>query len=445
MVSTIGSFLTPLIGSMVVLALPQMAAEYSANAILVGWVPTIYILVTAMFLIPIGRISDIYGRKKVFLAGILIIALSSFCAPFSPSFPFLIACRALQGIGSACIFGTSVAIISSAFPREELGRALGVNVTGVYAGLALGPLIGGLLTQYLGWRSIFFVMVPVCILIIIIVCRFIHEEWIDPKSPQFDLPGSILYATLVFFGVTGITMITQPAGVIALFISLILLAVFIRHGMRTPFPVFDPRIFLQNRVFALSNTAALINYSSTFAISFLLSLYLQIVKGFSPQSAGLILIAQPLMQVLFSPWAGRLSDRYEPGIVASLGMGLNALGLFALSSITGETGILMLIMALLFIGSGMALFSSPNTNAVMRSVTPGEYGVASATMATMRQAGMAFSMGITLFLFTIYIGQAEIGPSEAAALVSAQQVAFWIYALLCIVGVLISLVRVRHP
>ncbi|MDO9540649.1 MAG: MFS transporter [Methanocalculus sp.] len=440
-ISTLGSFLTPFIGSMVNLALPQIAVEFSADAILIGWIPTIYLLSSAMFLIPLGKISDIYGRKKVFISGIVIIGVSSFLIPFSPSFLVLIALRGIQGIGSACIFGTSVAIVSSVFPREERGRALGINVTGVYAGLSLGPVIGGFLTHYLGWRSIFLILVPLCIIIMYAVTHYIREDWADPDPHPFDLVGALLYSGVVFFGIFGMTSITRTEGVLSLLLSFLLLPIFLGHESRTDFPVFDVRIFRKNRVFTFSNIAALINYSATFAIAFLLSLYLQIVKGFDPKSAGLILVSQPLMQALFSPYAGRLSDRIEPKFIASAGMGLNALGLIVLAGISADTTIPVIILALLFLGFGFALFSSPNTNAVMGSVSQTEYGVASGTVATMRLLGMALSMGITLFLFTVFIGAVEIGTKQAAELILAQRMAFITYACLCLIGVVISLAR----
>jgi len=428
---------------MVNLALPQIAAEFSADAIQIGWIPTIFLLFSAMFLIPIGKLSDIYGRKKVFLTGIILTGLTSFLIPFSPTFPILIALRGLQGIGSACIFGTSVAIVSSVFPKEERGKALGINVTGVYAGLSLGPVIGGVLTYYLGWRSLFFILVPLCILITFAVTRWITVDWADADAPSFDLVGAFLYAAVVFCGIFGITSITSQEGVVALILFLLLLPIFLSHEMKIHNPIFDIGIFKNNRVFTFSNIAALINYSATFAIGYLLSLYLQIIKGLDPKSAGLVLVSQPLMQVLFSPWAGKLSDRIEPRYIASAGMGLNAIGLIILAGVSAETVLPVIIMALLFLGFGFALFSSPNTNAVMGSVEKTEYGIASGTIATMRQFGMVLSMAISLFLFTFFIGAVEIGTEQASDFIIAQRYAFLIYALLCFIGVVISLARGR--
>ncbi len=442
-ISTLGSFLTPFIGSMVNLALPQIAAEFSADAIQLGWIPTIFLLCSAMFLIPVGKLSDIYGRKKVFLIGVAITGLSSFLIPFSPSFPLLIALRGLQGIGSACIFGTSVAIVSSVFPKEQRGKALGINVTGVYAGLSLGPVIGGLFTHYFGWRSLFFILVPLCIFVIFAVTRWIKVDWADTDAPPFDLVGALLYAGVVFCGIFGITSITSPEGIVSLLLFFLLLPIFLSYEARVPHPIIDLGIFRNNRVFTYSNIAALINYSATFAIGYLLSLYLQIIKGLDPKSAGLVLVSQPLMQVLFSPWAGKLSDRIEPRYIASAGMGLNAIGLFILAGVSEETTVPIIVLALLFLGFGFALFSSPNTNAVMGSVQKADYGIASGTIATMRQFGMVLSMGITLFLFTIFIGAVGIGSEQASEFIITQKYAFLIFAVLCIVGVFISLARGR--
>lgn len=428
---------------MVNLALPQIAAEFSADAIQLGWIPTIFLLCSAMFLIPVGKLSDIYGRKRIFLIGIMITGASSFLIPFSPTFQTLIALRGLQGIGSACIFGTSVAIISSVFPKEHRGRALGINVTGVYAGLSLGPVIGGVLTHYLGWRSLFFILVPLCILITYAVMRWIQVDWADTEAPPFDLVGALLYAAVVLFGIFGITSITSREGVVSILLFLLLLPIFLSHERRAQHPILDLRLFRDNRLFRYSNIAALINYSATFAIGYLLSLYLQIIKGLDPKSAGLVLVSQPLMQVFFSAWAGRLSDRIEPRYIASAGMGLNAIGLIILSGVSAETTVPVIVIALLFLGFGFALFSSPNTNAVMGSVQRTDYGIASGTIATMRQFGMVLSMGITLFLFTILIGAVEIGSEQAPGFILAQRYAFLIYAALCIAGVIISLMRNR--
>jgi len=205
--------------------------------------------------------------------------------------------------------------------------------------------------------------------------------------------------------------------------------------------VLDIDLFRQNRVFAWSNVAALINYAATFAVAFLLSLYLQYVKGLSPQGAGFVLVASPVVQAIFSPSAGRLSDRIEPRIVASTGMGLTALGLLLLVFVTEQTGLGFIVGSLALIGFGFALFSSPNTNAVMGSVEKKCYGVASAILATMRQTGMMLSMGLVMLIFAVYLGRVQITPEYHAAFLKSMHTAFIVCTVLCLGGIFASLTR----
>ena len=216
---------------------------------------------------------------------------------------------------------------------------------------------------------------------------------------------------------------------------------FVFWGSWTRHPVLDVNLFRRNRVFAFSNLAALIHYSATFAIAFLLSLYLQLVKGMSPRDAGLAILVQPLMMAFFSPMTGRLSDRIEPQVVASIGMAITTAGLAALSFLTPETDLILIVWALVIIGIGYALFSSPNTNAVMSSVEPRAYGVASGTIGTMRLLGQVFSMGIATVLFAVLLGREQITPDLHDEFMSAVNVAFGIFSFLCFLGIWASLAR----
>jgi MFS family permease len=212
---------------------------------------------------------------------------------------------------------------------------------------------------------------------------------------------------------------------------------------RTPSPIFEMDLFSKNKVFALSNLAALINYGATFSVSFFMSLYLQFIQGHTPQEAGIVLVSQPIMQAIFSPLAGRLSDRIEPRIIASTGMGLTALGLFLLTFLNQGTPVSFILVTLALLGFGFALFSSPNTNAVMSSVEKKFYGVASGTLGTMRATGMMFSMGMAMMIFAIFIGRAQISPASYPLFMKSMKVAFTISTGLCIAGIFASLSRGR--
>jgi len=219
------------------------------------------------------------------------------------------------------------------------------------------------------------------------------------------------------------------------------LSAFTRWEMRTKSPVLDISLFKNSKAFTFSNLAALINYSATFAVTFLISLYLQYVKRFTPESAGLILVAMPAMQAIFSPLAGRLSDRIEPRLIASAGMALTTIGLIVFIFLNEETPLGLIVANLLLMGFGFALFSSPNTNAVMSSAPKTAYGVASATLATMRQVGMTFSMGVAMLMFALYMGRVQITPEYYPLFQESMKTSFIIFAILCFGGIFASLAR----
>ncbi|MCK4404247.1 MAG: MFS transporter [candidate division Zixibacteria bacterium] len=441
LVATLTSFLTPFMGSSVNIALPSIGREFAMDAVLLGWVATAYLLSAAMFLVPFGRIADIHGRKRIFTYGILTFALSSLLSALSPSAIFLVSCRVLQGMGSAMIFGTGIAILTSVFPAKERGKVLGINVAAVYSGLSLGPFIGGFLTQQLGWRSIFFLNVPLSLIIIAFTLWKLKGEWAGAKGEKFDFAGSVIYALSLPAMMYGFTLLPAMSGAWLIGLGVLGLLAFIKWEIKAESPVLNINLFRNNKVFAFSNLASLINYGATFGVTFLLSLYLQYTKGLSPQQAGTILVCQPVVMALFSPLAGRLSDKIEPRVVASIGMGFTMIALFLFTSLNENTGLGYVITSLIVIGFGLALFSSPNTNAIMGSVEKRSYGVAAATVGTMRLTGQMLSMGIAMLVFAVYIGRAEITPENYPAFLRSAKTAFIIFTVLCFGGIFASLSR----
>ncbi len=441
LVAVFAAFLTPFMVSSINIALPALGAEFDMGAVALSWVPTSYLLAAAIFLVPFGRLADIYGRKKMFGWGIWIFTLSSLFLVFSPSSAVLIAFRVLQGFGSAMIFGTGMAIITSVFPPAERGRVLGINVAAVYLGLSLGPFVGGFLTQQFGWRSIFLATVPVGFIVIYLLGTKLKGEWAEAKGEKFDLSGSVIYGASLLMLMYGLSLLPASTGLWLILSGLSGIVLFIWWETRAASPVLNMNLFIGNPAFAFSNLAALINYSATFAVMFLLSLYLQYIKSFTPQQAGFILVFQPVMMTLFSPMAGRLSDKIEPRIVASLGMAFAALGLFLFTFLTPETSIPFIIAGLVLLGFGFALFSSPNTNAVMSSIEKRFYGVGSATLGTMRLIGQMLSMGIAMVIFAVNIGGARITPEYYPLFLKSVKIAFSIFAALCFGGIFASLAR----
>ena len=445
-IAALAGFLTPFDGSAVNIALPVMAAEFHLDAITLSWITTAYLLTSAVFLVPFGRIADIYGRKRIFLYGIAIFTGASLVMTMV-SFPeMLIAIRLIQGFGGAMIFGTALAILSSVFSPGERGRALGIYIMAVYLGLTMGPFLGGILTGYLGWRSIFLVNVPLGILACLLILWRLRGEWAECQGERFDLKGSVLYACSLVAVMLGLSTVPDLKGVLLLSVGIVIGVIFVLYELRVPLPVLDLSLFTKNRVFAFSNLAALISYCATYAVTFLLSLDLQLTRGFSPEQAGGILIVLPAVQALLSPVAGRLSDRIDSQVLASIGIALTAVGMFPLVFISESTPIWYLVACLVVLGAGFGIFSSPNINAIMSSVEKRYLGVASGMNGTVRLVGQMLSMGIVMMLFSLFIGPVMITPEYFPEFLQSLHYAFLIFSLLSLVGVVASLMRGKgHP
>ena len=439
-VATLASFFTPFMASAINIAIPSIGSEFAADVILLSWIPTVYLLAAAVFAVPFGRIADIYGMKKIFTYGIIIFTSASLLCAIAPSIYLLIVFRVLQGIGSAMIFVTGLAIITSVYPPKERGKAIGINIASVYIGLSMGPVLGGILTQYFGWRSIFIVVIPLGLLVLALTMFKLKGEWAECGGENFDISGSIIYSIALVMLIYGFSILPGELGIILVILGVIGIIAFALFELRIKNPVFEVRLF-KNITFGFSSLAALINYSATFAVVFLLSLYLQYIKGLSPQSAGLILVAQPVIMAITSPIAGRLSDKFSPGLIASIGMTVTTISLFFLIFLNNSTSFEYIIIVLIVLGLGLGLFSSPNTNAIMGSVEKKFYGIASATVGTMRLIGQMLSMGIALLIFSVYIGNVQIVPSNYPALLTSIQTVFLLCTILCFIGIFASLAR----
>ena len=437
----LSAFIGPLMLSAVNVAIPAIARGLHVDAILMSWVPTAYLLTSAVLLLPFGKIADIYGRKKVFLTGMSIVTIASVCASTSPSIGILIAWRVLQGIGASMLFSTGVAILSSVFPREKRGAAIGMSVSSVYFGLTCGPLVGGWATQHFSWRAAFLVHVPLAVAVIAFVAWRLRQEWRDERAKGFDLPGAMIYAVAIVALMYGFSILPSHSSAALILFGLAGIAAFVRFESRIENPIFDTRLFLNNRVFTFSCLASLVVYSSTFANSYLMSLYLQYLQGMTPRTAGMIMMSQPLIMALCSPFAGRLSDRAEPRFIASLGITVIALGLGLLSTLSAGTPVPVIVGYLFTVGLGVSLFSSPNVNAIMGSVAKEHLGTASGASGTMRVLGQMFSMAIVTVVFAFAMGRVHIDANHLPQLLHSIRMSFLVAACVCGSAILLSLSR----
>lgn len=439
------AFLMPFMGSSLNLALPEISKAFDMKATTLTWMATAYLIATAIFQIPFARMADIVGRKKVFMWGILAFSVLTALSGLAPSAGALIALRFLSGVASAMIAGTNIAILTSLFPAEQRGRVLGINTAVVYAALAAGPFLGGIMTHYLGWHSVFFVPAGLGLVSLVFSRYYLKGEWVEAKGESFDWPGAVLYAVGLAGLIYGFSTLPRIEGIVCLAVGVVSFTGFILYEKRSTSPLFNVRLFSGNRVFSLSSLAALINYAATSAIAFMLSLYLQYIRGYDASHAGLILISQACIQSVFSLIAGNLSNRISPSRLATAGMMIIVVGLAGLIFITASTPVWMIIAILLMLGIGFGLFSSPNVNVIMGSVEKKYYTQASAVTGTMRMTGQAVSMGIAGMAVSFYVGNNSIVPEVYPQFLQSMKLTFIIFMALCIIGVYASSARNRKP
>jgi EmrB/QacA subfamily drug resistance transporter len=440
----VSAFLAPFMMSALNVALPVMARQLALDTATMGWVVTSYILAAAVALLPLGRLADIHGRRRVFQLGMVVYTIGTLACACAPGAAPLIAARVVSGAGAAMGFATGMAILTAMAPPAERGRALGWNIAAVYLGLSLGPFLGGVIARQLGWRWIFGLSAVGSLAASVVTALKLKREWAEARGARFDHVGALLYGAALVAFIYGLPLLPSTRGTVFVAASLGGTDLFAAWERRSASPVLDPRLFTRNPAFALASLAALINYSATAAVGYLLSLYLQYVKHLSPQQAGLVLMAQPVVMAVFTPLTGRLSDRKDPGWLASWGMVMAVAGLTAFCFLGERTPLAYVVAWLCVLGFGFALFSSPNTNAIMSAVERRHYGVASSAVACMRMIGQSVSMGIVMLTMALLTGR-TIAPDDHAPLLLAMRVSLAICAGVCLAGVAASAARVKRP
>lgn len=426
----------------VIVIVPAVAGEFHMSNITQNWISMIFFLVVAVLSVPAGQISGKYGLKRVtILSTILFIVISVVNVIVTSSEAFL-ACRLILGISLAFINVTSMAMVVSAFDAEERGKALGINIMAVYLGLSSSPVLGGILSYQLGWRSVILLGVPFLLVILLLLLTIVEEEWITFENIPIDLKGSFLYGIGMALFIYGFTILNEISGIILTVLGVIILLMFAAVELKVEHPVFDVKFF-KNRAFLSANFASLCAYLATFAVTTILNYHLQYIKGIDSQTAGLILLVAPLCQVVLAPIAGRLSDRYVPQILAAIGMGLGTVSLLLFSFLDASTSIEFLVVAMILYGVAFGLFSPPNTNVIMGSVPPKDTAVASASVSTMRTVGQAMSIGILTLVFAFVMGNVPMVEEHYPLLTQSCQITCLICVVLCLASVFASLVGIK--
>ena len=437
-------FINPFLMSSISVALPTIGEELNASAVQLSLTLTVLILASTMLLLPMGRFADIYGRKKIFIIGTSIIALATIALGLVGSIQLFLIMRFIQGIGAAMILSTSLAILASVFPPQRRGRAMGLVVSMVYAGHALGPTIGGLIVEYLGWRWIFyFTFIWIVAALLLALFRF-KGEWKDAEDEPFDYVGSIIFMAALFCIVTGASNISEyPMAKWIMVAGALLFCIFLRIEWKIQYPLLNLRLLVSNLEFSFSNIATFLNYASISSFIFMISLYLQYVKGFSPKQAGMIILIQPVIQALLAPIAGRLSEIFPPAKIATAGMALCTIGLAASSQCSFDTSLTYIISVLIILGISLGLFSTPNMIVIMSSVGPKDLGTASSMLATMRTIGILFSATTLAVILSIYLGKASINSENVGIFATSIHFSLIFFSALSLLGTVFSMVKGR--
>lgn len=439
----ITAFITPFMGSSMNLCVINIESEFHTSAAIVGWVITSFTMATVALSIPMGKIADVTGRKRILLMGISGYVILFFLILFSRNIWMVLIFRALQGASASMVFATNNAVLLDAFPDNVRGRMLGISVTSTYLGLSLGPVLGGILNHAFGWRSIFVVSLIIAVIAWISCLRGVDNDKQQPtQNNHFDLSGNLLFIIAVTVSLYALTNLSiQRFSWVLLIIGLGFGLLFVHRETRAADPMIRISMFTKDAAFTLSNIAALLNYGATFAITYLVSIYLQSIKGFTSQTAGMILLFMPVIQAIFSSLMGRLSDRIAPYKLATTGMALNTVGLVFLIFVKADTPLILICILLAYLGFGFALFSSPNTNAVLSCVSHEEYGIANAILSTMRTMGQTISMSVVTIIVGITMGSAALNEAAPETLLRTMHIAFFVFVILSIAGTFMSLKR----
>ena len=434
LLAAVVSFVTAFLANISV-ALPLIARELSMSNIVQNWVATIFLLAIAALSIPLGKYTSKYGLKRSLFIGIIVTMVGVIISCFSFTSELLLFSRVVQGIGTAFINVASMALIVSAVPPETRGQALGLNIAGVYIGLSSAPVIGGIVIYYLGWQSIFYVMLPFLIFSAYL-CHSLDDEW-TMYDGVIDKLGSIVYMIGILLFVYGFTVINTGLGKILLIVGLALLICFAYIELRV-----EVRLF-KNARFSSSNLASLISYLATFVITYIVTYHFQYIMGLDSQISGLLLIVTPVMMAILAPISGRISDKIDPQKLAAIGMGFVTVAILILCFLNESTPLYLIIIAMFLQGIGYGMFSTPNTNAIMSSVPKEETGTASASLAAMRVIGQTLSIGLLTVIFAYIMGNVPIVPEYYPLLMESSRISCIISAILCVIAVCASLVGLR--
>jgi EmrB/QacA subfamily drug resistance transporter len=440
------AFVAPFFSSSLTIALPTINSDLAVkDQTLLAWASASFALATAIFTLPFARISDKLGRKKVLLVGLSIFVVALFLGTICSSIYMLIAVRVMAGIGNAMLNGTTIAVLTAAFSSGERGKVLGIFGSSTYLGHTLGTVLGGFITQYMGWRMIFAGLMVYAVVVAVMMLWKLKGQFHVQDNGKFDLVGSMFYGATLFLLVYGVSEIPDEIGIYCVALSILGMVAFYLWEKRNENPILNVNVLGKNPVFVFSSLATLINYMATYAVAYMLSLYLQNIHGVSASNAGLILLVLPLVELIFSPVFGRISDRVPSRYVASIAMGVCAVGLISFAFITASTSLIQFVGSMLVLGIGISMFLSPNQNSIMTSVKKDKFATAGGIEKTMSRLGQSTSTSIVMIVFTLVMGHTSISrdPGQLVLLMNGIKATFVVFAIFCVIGMIFPLIRER--
>ena len=441
-VSFITSFFAVFLSAGIVLGVPSIADEFAMNNVVQNWIPTIALLVVAVFTLPAGQISGQYGVKKSLIIGVLIFIFASLGTCLSFTTEIFLLFRVVQGIGMAFLNVSAMAMVVQAINPQNRGKALGFTVTGIYLAGSLSPVLCGFLVYNLGWRAMFYFVIPFLVLCLILMLLKIPGEWKTYEKDKIDSIGYLIYGIGILLFIYGFTNLMNTVGWVCVIIGLCLLIIFAYYELNVESPAFNMRLF-KNMKFTSSNIAALCSYLAIAAITTILNYHFQYVRNWDAQLTGIMLIITPIIMALIAPNAGKLSDKIHPQKLAAFGMSIATVTLLILLFLDANTPIYLIVVAMILQGVGMGLFTTPNTNAIMSSVPPKETPNASAAQSAMRTIGQTMSLGLLTLVFAWIMGSLKLSSEHADLIVQCSQIVCMICTVVCIVAIFASLVGIR--
>lgn len=442
LISFLTSFFGVFLSNGIIIGVPAIANDFAMNNVIQNWIPTIFFLVMAVFTVPAGQISGKFGVKKSLFIGVIVFLIGSTGAALSFSTESFMLFRIIQGASVAFINVSAMAMVVSAVKPQNRGKALGFTVTGVYLATSLSPVICGFLVYNLGWRSIFYVVIPFLVLCIVLIILKVPQEWQTYKDDKIDKIGSIIYSIGILLFIYGFTNLINTNGLVCTMAGIVLLVIFAAWELRQKSPVFNMNLF-KNTKFTSSNIAALCSYLAIMVVTTILNYHFQYVRGWNAQMAGLVLIVTPIIMAILAPNTGKLSDRIHPQKLAAAGMAIATIALLILTFLNKDTPLYLVILAMVLQGIGMGLFSSPNMNAIMSSVPPKDAPTASASQATMRTIGQTMSLGLLTLIFAWIMGNLALSTQYADLIVKSSQIICTICMFACLVSIFASLVGIK--